>query len=186
VQIKEYTPQFTEDKKIIPKQKFCASCKKRMDCDELYNKRKENQTTNQYEDMFVSMHYTCDEHEAIYIEFPILVNAITSDISYNTNDYNVGKYCLVSLNAENFDEDLHIGIYLGMLPISIISLYDKKSTEIKNQFNTSPAMFVPKFNQIFYGINMRWNFINDISDLDLLKDEPKEYVNLVKNLLTNK
>ena len=180
--IKSFEPKFAEDGKIIPNQKFCASCKKRLDCDLLYEQRKHNNTSNEYSDMLLSMYFTCENHESMYIEFPILVNSITSDLSNNENS-NVGKYCVVSINAENYDENLHIGLYLGELPISIVSLYDKKTTEIRNKFNTSPAIFVPKYNKIFYGMNMRWNFINDISDFELLENEPDEYIEVAKNAL---
>ena len=181
--IQSFTPQFTKDNQIIPKQKFCASCKKRMECDKLYKKQQENKTTNEYADVLVSMHFTCDEHEAMYIKFPILVNGISSDLAYDkdNNEKYVGQFCLVSVNAIGFDEDLHLGIYLGMLPISIISLYDPKSTNITNKFNPSPAVFVPYFNKVFYGINMRWNFIKSEDDFDLLVNEDTHYVTLAES-----
>jgi hypothetical protein len=120
----------------------------------------------------------------MYIEFPILVNGITSDIAFDrdNNEFRVGDMCIVSVNAEGFDDKLHLGIYLGMLPVSIISLYDKKNTKITNKFNPNPAIFVPKFNKVFYGMNMRWQFVESKEDLLGLDDnEPVDYLNIVNN-----
>ena len=180
--IKSFEPKFTEDNQIIPKQKFCASCKKRMECDKLYKKQQENKTTNEYADVLVSMYYTWDEHEAMYIEFPILVNGISSELAFDRdeNEQYVGRFCLASVNAVGYDEDVHLGIYLGMMPISIISLYDKKSTTITNRFNPSPAIYIPYFNKVFYGMNMRWDFIDSLDDFDLIKDDNSLYINMAK------
>jgi len=187
-EIKSFEPEFTENGTIIPKQKFCASCKKRMECDKLYEKLRENHTTNDYAEVVLAMYYTCDDIEPLYIEFPILVNGISSDLAYDrdNNEFRVGDWCIVSLNAEGFDEDFHIGLYLGMLPLSILSMYDKKTTKIINKFNPSPAMFVPKFNKIFYGMNMRWQFIESLEDMEgLFESEPQEYLEVVKNRFKN-
>lgn len=187
-EIKRFDPEFSEDGQFLPKQKFCASCKKRMQCDKLYNQHKQNHTSNDYSEIVLDMYYTCDDHEAMYIEFPILVNGITSDLAYDrdNNEQRVGDMCIVSVNADGYDEDLHLGIYLGMLPISIVSLYDRKNTQITNKFNPNPAIFVPKFKKIFYGMNMRWQFLENEYQLQGLADnEPKEYLEMSKNYTKN-
>jgi len=188
-EIKSFEPQFDENGTIIPKQKFCASCKKRMTCDKLYEKQKENHSTNEYAEIALALYYTCDEVEPVYIEFPILVNGISSDLAYNrdANEFRVGDWCIVSVNAEGYDEDFHIGMYLGMLPISILSMYDKKTTKIINKFNPSPAIYIPHFKKIFYGMNMRWQFIDKPDDIEgLFANEPQEYLDVVKKYLQKK
>ena len=82
-EIRDYEPQFDEKQRILPKQHFCASCKKRTMCDKLYEKHKENHTTNKYAEVVLSMYYTCDDYDPMYIEFPIEVNEIHNDISYD-------------------------------------------------------------------------------------------------------
>lgn len=184
--IKPFDPQFDERGTIIPKQKFCASCKKRLECDKLYQKQKENHTTNEYAEITVALYYTCDDIEPIYIEFPILVNGISSDLAYNRgeNEFRVGDWTIVSVNAEGYDEDFHIGLYLGMLPLSILSMYDRKSTKIVNKFNPNPAIYIPKFKKIFYGMNCRWQFLDSLEQIEgLFKDEPQEYLDVVKKSL---
>ena len=188
-EIRDYEPQFDEKQRILPKQHFCASCKKRTMCDKLYEKHKENHTTNKYAEVVLSMYYTCDDYDPMYIEFPIEVNEIHNDISYDryNMEKHVGEWCITSLNAEGYDEDLHIGIYLGMLPLNTISLYDRKTNIITNKFNTNPAIFVPLFNKIFYGFNMRWKFIDVQDDIDEVSDkDPKDYLEIAKTYLKNK
>lgn len=188
-EIKEYKPKFDDKQRIIPKQKFCTSCKKRTSCDKLKLKYIENETKNLYAEAFVSMYYTCDDFDPIYIEFPITVNEITSDIAFDTynQDKNVGKWCVVVLNAEGYDEEMHVGIYLGELPLNVLAMYDTKHCTITNRFNNSPAIFLPTFNKIFYGFNMRWKFVNEEKDFEhISKKDDENYVSIAKKSLTNK
>ena len=168
--IKNIEPKFDENGKLDTKQKCCATCKKRTTCDKLYAQHQFNKATNQYAEVILSMYFLCDDYEAMFIEFPILVNGIVSDLAYDRQDSDkeVGKWCVVSVNAEGYDENMHLGIYLGMLPLSIISLYDRKDTTITNKFYPSPAMFVPKMSKVFYGPNMRWKFVETQDDIDTL------------------
>jgi len=74
-----------------------------------------------------------------------------------------------------------------MLPISILSMYDKKTTKIINKFNPSPAIYIPHFKKIFYGMNMRWQFIDKPDDIEgLFANEPQEYLDVVKKYLQKK
>lgn len=183
-EIKKILPKFDEKGVLLKKQKFCASCKKRMECQKLYEQHKKNKESNELSEVVLSLYYVCDEYENMFIEFPILVNGITSDLSYDRNNVekNVGRWCVVSVNSVDYDEDLHIGIYMGDLPLSIISLYDKTDTTITNRFYTSPAVYVPKFKKIFYGMNMRWKFIENQDDIDTIAEpEQEEFFTIVQN-----
>jgi hypothetical protein len=189
-EIKKIEPKFDEKGKLVPKQHCCASCKKRMECKMLYNQHELNKATNEYADILVSMYYLCDDYEAMFIEFPILVESITSDLAYDRGNSltDVGKWCIVSLNAEGYDENIHLGLYLGMLPISIISLYDRKNASITNRFYPNPCVFIPKFNKLFYGVNMRWKFIESEDDLSALEETKDDtvYFKIIRNLLAEK
>ena len=176
-------PKLDKDGNIILKQKNCATCKLRTSCDLIYDKLKENKVSNQYAQELVSMYYICNDYQAMFIKYPIVVNGISSDCSfdYHNDQKNIGKFCIVSVNAISYDEDVHIGLFLGELPISIISLYDNKNQEVKNKFMLNPAIYVYKFNKIFYGMNMRWKFIESQDDINVIhEDDDKNYIELAK------
>lgn len=189
-EIKDYLPKFDEKQRILPKQPFCASCKKRLNCEKLKLKQLENQTTNKYAEVFIAMYYTCDDFDPIYIQFPITVNEITNDLAFDSfnREKHVGEWCVVVLNAEGYDEEMHVGVYLGELPLTVHALYDKKNNTITNRFHNSPAILLPVFHKVFYGYNMRWKFINEEDDFKNLSQKDtkdyQDYIEIAKKQLT--
>ena len=136
------------------------------------------------------MYYTCDDFDPIYIQFPITVNEITNDLAFDTfnREKHVGEWCVVVLNAEGYDEEMHVGIYLGELPLTVHALYDKKNSTITNRFHNSPAILLPVFHKVFYGYNMRWKFINEEDDFKNLSQKDtkdyQDYIEIAKKQLT--
>jgi len=192
MEIKNVDLKFDDKGNIIPQQKNCSTCKKQMSCKLLKEKlnseiKTEVNAISELE-LILAMYYICDDYVPMFIQYPITVNKIVSDISYdryNTQNH-VGKYVIISLNLKDYDENVHIGIYLGDLPFSIMSIYDPKHQEVRNNFVKNPAILVPKFNKIFYGEHCRWQFIETMDDINVLdKDEPKEYVEIAKNFVNH-
>jgi len=185
-ELKQREPLLDGNGNIIPKQECCATCKLRTRCKNFIDAMEENKRTNEYAEFVLSMYYVCDDYEGMFIQYPIIVESIVSDLSYDTfnQQTHVGDFVVVSLNAKGYDEEPHLGLYLGDLPISIISLFDRKEKEVRNRFMKNPAVFVFKFNKIFYGINCRWQFISKLQDFDIIRDDPQDYVALAKNHFT--
>ena len=181
--IQQIQPLLDDQGNIIPKQESCATCKKRLACQLFIDTMEEHKRSNEYAEIILSMYYKCEEYIPMFIQYPIIVESITSDLSYDSHNLqtHVGEYVIVSINAKNYDEDIHLGLYLGDLPISIISLFDSKTKEIRNKFMKNPAIYVFKFHKIFYGMNCRWQFITKNQDLDLIhEDDPQEYISIAK------
>lgn len=183
MEIRTRQPLLDEHDNIVPKQECCATCKKRMKCKMFYDVMEENKRTNEYAEIALSLYYICDNYSPMFIQYPIVVESIVSDSSFDSFDMqtHVGKFVLISLNLKNYDEDPHLGLYLGELPLSIISLFDPKTKTVRNKFMSNPGIFVFKFNKVFYGNCCRWQFIENINDLNVIKDDPPEYMSIAKN-----
>lgn len=185
MEIRNVDLKFDDNGNIIPQQKNCSTCKRRLSCKllkEKLEKEVEGEPVQELE-IILSMYYICDNYLPMFIQYPITVNKILSDISYDrySSQQHVGEYVIISLNLKDYDEDVHIGIYLGELPFSIMSIYDKEHQTVRNNFLKNPAIFVPRFNKIFYGDHCRWQFVESMSDFDVLVEgEPEEYISIAK------
>ena len=181
--LKQIEPKLDANGNIIPKQECCATCKKRLKCQLFSDAMEKNKRTNEYAEFVLGMYYICDDYLPMFIQYPIVVESIVSDLSYDSfnTQTHVGEYVMISLNAKGYDEEPHLGMYLGDLPISIISLFDPKNKEVRNKFMNNPAIFVFKFNKIFYGMSCRWQFIQKQEDLDIIdKNDPQDYISIAR------
>ena len=187
--IRRTNPKIDSAGNIIPKQESCATCKKRSICDTYRNKMKEvTSQNNEMSELVLAMYYICDDYDAMFIKYPIVVENIFSDLAYDKNDpqERVGDFVICVLNDTRYDENVHLGLYLGDMPMSIISLFDPTAKEVRNKFMKNPAMYLFKFKKIFYGMNNRWNFISSMRDIDIIdKDDPQEYVSIAKSNLNS-
>jgi hypothetical protein len=106
----------------------------------------------------------------MFIQYPIIVESITTDNAFDSNNEqkHVGQYVMIKLNQDGYDEDVHLGLYLGELPTSIITLFDSHDKAIRNKFMKTPAIYVFKYKKMFYGTYQRWQFIESKSDFDLI------------------
>lgn len=76
----------------------------------------------------------CDKFSSRYIEYPITVNGIESEKikSYDLS-CECGTLCEIKPCGEEYENKSYLGIYLGELPISIATSYDKDTGVLKNR-----------------------------------------------------
>jgi len=179
--IKEIEPELDENGIIKPKQKACATCRKRQICEDFLKIVEKDD--NEYAGLVLALYHICDDYESMFIQYPIIVESITTDnaFDYYNEQKNVGRYVIIKLNLENYDEEVHLGLFLGELPTSVISLFDKHDKSIRNKFQRTPAIYIFKFKKMFYGSYQRWKFIENESEFDLISNEdPIAYIELAK------
>ena len=128
---------------------------------------------NEYAESLVSMSFICDNYKQMFIEYPILVQKITTDYNFDKHNeqLNVGKYCITTIFEDGYENIPYLGLYLGEQPLSILSAYESESATIRNKFITNPAIYIFSFKKIFFGVNTKWKFIENIEDLKLVEDE---------------
>lgn len=173
--------QFDENGTIKPKQKSCSTCKMQMTCKDLEQQRSINAKTKELEDIVLPMHFLCENYESVFIQFPISVQSIVSDCSYDTENVyqDIGRFCACCITEDGFGDELRLGIYIGLMPYSIISLYDRRNEEIKNRFYPSPCIYIPYFHKVFFGENLRWQFIEKEEDFNVIEDN-NEWLEIAK------
>lgn len=128
----------------------------------------------------------CDKFSSRYIEYPITVNGIESEeIKPYTLGYECGTLCEIRPCGEEYENKSYLGIYLGELPITIATSYDKDTCVLKNRTVNNPAIFVPKLKKIIYGCESWWREIESAEDFAGILDNDIEdtwYVSLLKKL----
>lgn len=132
----------------------------------------------------------CDKFSGRYIEYPITVNSIeTEDIKPYTLGYECGALCEIRPCGEEYENKSYLGIYLGELPITIATSYDKDTGILKNRAVNNPAIFVPELKKIIYGCESWWRKIESADDFAGISDNDIEntwYVGLPKNVKYDK
>lgn len=181
IRVKEI--EYDENDKLVLTQKSCASCNRHEFCPELKRHLNGRTFTDDYTKLTTLMQSICDEYKTIYIEYPIEVEAIGSQNNFILNDdKNMGQYTIVTILVEDekYDKELHLGLYLGMIPFSIMSTYNKIDKTILNSFMQLPAVFVFKYNKIFYGTQIKYSFTN-INNIYQVSNKDCSLVNFLRN-----
>lgn len=128
----------------------------------------------------------CSKFSSRYIEYPIIVNEIESEeIKPYTLGYECGTLCEIRPCGEEYENKSYLGIYLGELPITIATSYDKDTGVLKNRAVNNPAIFVPELKKIIYGCESWWREIESAEDFAGISDNDIEntwYVSLLKKL----
>lgn len=127
----------------------------------------------------------CPRYKSKYIEYPVTINGIENkEIDTTGLGHTVGCLCEIRPCDEQYQNKSYLGIYLGELPISIISSLNDNGI-LTNSALTNPAVFVPALKKIIYGCESWWREIKDINDFKNISDEDIEnqwYVQLLKQL----
>lgn len=127
----------------------------------------------------------CTRYKSKYIEYPVTINGIENkEIDTTGLGHTVGCLCEIRPCDEQYQNKSYLGIYLGELPISIISSLDNNGI-LTNSALTNPAVFVPALKKIIYGCESWWREIKDINDFKNISDEDIEnqwYVQLLRQL----
>lgn len=61
--------------------------------------------------------------------------------------------------VKNYNEKTYIGIYIGDLPIQILTSYKESTGQLINSTMNNPAIFVPELKKIIYGCESWWKTI---------------------------
>ena len=123
------------------------------------------------------------------IECPIEVSEIKVNPLYrnpNKPDGPFGGKCgaFVSVRPceEKYKGKTFLGIMLGDLPYEVIISHDKKTKKLEISPFSNPAIFLPEFNEIVWGIKSWWETIEKEEDLHEITDKDIQNVWYVKAL----
>lgn len=127
----------------------------------------------------------CNSFESKFIEYPLTIQGIENRKIESRGTYEIGSLCEISPCGKEYEGKNFIGIYLGDLPIGIVTSYDKKSGILNNYAMTNPAIFVPELKKIIYGMQSWWRIIEKPEDFRGISKEDIEntwYVKMLKNI----
>ena len=163
-----------------PKAPSCATCVQRPDCTAFaaYTKRYLDMTNiDDVDAAFLGIHLAhgviCDDWRSMFIDYPITVDAITVD-QVNTKQVDVGRPAIITLGKTNgYDDAAHVAIYLGQLPISVVSAYAPSTRRLSNRLLLNPCLLVPRYARLFFGMNAQWSLATRRS-IDTVDDADKE------------
>lgn len=128
----------------------------------------------------------CEKYKSRFIEYPLTINDIeNAKIETNGIGHTCGTLCEITPCGKEYEGKSYIGIYIGDLPISIMTSFDEKKGILKNSTMNNPAIFVPELKRIIYGCESWWREINSIDDFKGISKEDIEntwYVKLLKAL----
>ena len=99
--------------------------------------------------------------------------------------YTLGYECGTLCEIKPCGEECENKSYLGELPITIATSYDKDTGVLKNRAVNNPAIFVPELKKIIYGCESWWRKIESADDSAGISDNDIEntwYVDLMKKL----
>lgn len=114
----------------------------------------------------------CGSFDSRYIEYPLTIKGIeNSDIDTSGLGHECGCLCEVKPCGEEYHDKSYIGIYLGELPISIHTSYNRQTGILSNSTMNNPAIFVPELKKIIYGCESWWREITSIEDFKGISQE---------------
>lgn len=129
---------------------------------------------------------SCEKFDSKYIEYPIIVNEIQQIPIDTTNiEHEIGRLCEVKPCGKEYNGKTYLGIYIGDLPIKILSSFEPKKGTLVNSTLTNPAIFVPELKKIIYGCESFWREIKSIEDFKGISSEDIEdvwYIKLLKSM----
>lgn len=126
----------------------------------------------------------CGSFDSKYIEYPLTIQGITNTEIRKENK-NCGHWCEVSPCAKEYNGKSYLGIYLGKLPVQILTSYTAKTGMLENGCIMNPAIFVPELNKIIYGFESFWRLIDSPDDFKGITEEDINntwYVQMLKGM----
>ena len=128
----------------------------------------------------------CEKFDSRYVEYPLTIQGIDNEpIRERKIGHEIGTPVAVRPCGEEYEGKTYFGIYLGELPISILTSYDRETGILKNSTMNNPAMYVPELKRIIYGCGSWWQEIESASELQEITNADIEdtwYVKLAKEL----
>ena len=127
----------------------------------------------------------CAFFDSKYIEYPLTINGIENEKIDISGLEQCGCLCEIRPCGEEYKGRTYIGIYIGEIPISIISSYNKNTGILSNGTMNNPAILVPALRKIIYGCESWWREIKNIEDFKEITDNDISntwYVQLLSSL----
>ena len=125
----------------------------------------------------------CLKYKSRYIEYPLTIQGIENKpIEKSGIGHTCGALCKIRPCQEEYQGRTYLGIYLGDLPITIVSSYNEENGVLTNRTMKNPAIFVPELKKIIYGMESWWREIESEDDLKEITQEDIENVWYVKAL----
>lgn len=132
----------------------------------------------------------CERFDSKFIEYPLTIQGIdNAEIDTTGLGHECGELCEISPCGKEYEGKSYIGIYLGDLPIAIMSSHNPKTGILENRTMNNPAIFVPELKKIIYGCESWWREIKSIEDFKGISKEDIEntwYVKLLKGMGGNR
>lgn len=117
----------------------------------------------------------CIRFNSRYIEYPIFVNKIENrPIKSHSMGHHIGSLVAVRPCGEEYGDKTYLGIYLGELPIQILTSYDPHSGVLTNSTMDNPGIYVPELKKIVYGCGSWWHEVESEEDLKDISEEDIE------------
>lgn len=129
----------------------------------------------------------CDNFKSRYITYPVEINGIENE-PIKSNDKKIGTFVKVRPCANEYGNKTYLGIYLGRLPINILSSLNNETKVLTNSAMLNPAIFVPDLKKIIYGIESFWSEIESPDDITDITDETIEnqfYIKALKSMFAD-
>lgn len=124
----------------------------------------------------------CEKFKNRYIEYPIEVSKINSEMTKYWNDKECGQLVKVRPCGEEYGDKTYIGILLGDLPLWNHITHNEETRELNVGVTCNPAIFVPELKKITFGIESWWERIETPEELKDITDKDIEDVWYVKLL----
>lgn len=128
----------------------------------------------------------CDSFDSKFIEYPLTISGIENGkIDTSGLGHECGCLCEIRPCGEEYKGKSYVGIYLGDLPISIHTSFDRKTGILSNRTMNNPAIFVPELKKIIYGCESWWRKIESVDDFKGISESDIEntwYVKLLNQL----
>lgn len=129
---------------------------------------------------------SCQKFKSKYIEYPITVHEIENKpIDTSGLGHEAGSLVAIRPCAKEYNEKTYIGIYIGYLPIQILTSYKESTGQLINSTMNNPAIFVPELKKIIYGCESWWKTIRSVDEFSKISNEDINntwYVKLLQSL----
>ena len=150
-----------------PRAPSCATCQRRPGCTEFRGHLGRFTDGDPTQDpttaglaVTMARGLVCDDFRTMFITYPITVEGITTEQAFDQHgqQLDVGRPVTIVLGADGYDDLVHLGMYLGQLPLSVVSAYRDDTRQLSNRLLLNPCVYVPRYARLFYGANTRWSF----------------------------
>ncbi len=127
----------------------------------------------------------CEKYKSMYIEYPIEVNKINSEMRDYWKDNDCGQLVKIRPCGKEYGDKTYLGILLGDLPFTNYISYHEETKELNVSVSCNPAIFVPELKKIIFGMESWWGRIKNADELKEITNDDIDnvwYVKLLKEM----